>query len=89
MENWQVKPGHNSNSGVKNFMPVPDEKKYTERITILFTKGQLNLIKEYCKTNEVYYGHLFREAILEYFQKRNVDLATTDKEEDPRQPKLF
>ena len=89
MENWQIKPGHNVIEGEKNFQRIPDEKKYNQRITILFTERQLKLIESYCSSTNLTKGELFRRAIFEYLESRKVDFNTGSEPEDPRQTKMF
>lgn len=88
METWQTKQGHNTKEKIKNFQKVPTELKYSERVVILLTKAQLKIVLDYCEKNDTNKGELFRDAVVEYFQRRNVNLSL-EPEPDPRQTKMF
>ncbi len=86
---WQVKPGHNTTEGTKNFIPVPDEKKYNKRVVINFTQNQVKIIDSYCTINKLSRNDLFREAIVSFFESQNFSIDTDKPEDDPRQQKMF
>ena len=90
MEKWQaLKPGHNVPEGSWGFKPVPPDERYDQRVVILMTGPQLNIVLDYCHKNNLTKGEIFRAAIVEYLERRNVDLTIGPQPDDPRQTKMF
>ncbi len=87
--NWQTKQGHNIKGEIQGYTRVPDELKYDQRVTILFSKWQLKIILSYCTKNNMNKGEFFRDAVYEYLEKRNENLSDGQIGEDPRQQKMF
>lgn len=88
MKGWNIKVGHNAVEKFKKFQKVPIEKRYTERVVILFTKAQYKILMDYCHKNNLNKGEFFRTAVVSYLESQNVNLSL-EPEADPRQTKIF